>query len=480
MPLTENNELGSVNGGTCAELLQVNMPAIDTTSNTGGEKTAAKKGRKKKTAKNDDGGEYCVQHCKRKGIDSGTMVQCHMCQMWVHPECVGEVENEIVTLWCCQSCRQMPTLVEKILQKVTALESCVTTIQESNQQLIALVQEQREEMRSLREDALQQNGRMSYADVTRTTQVKPTNTTLLVGNELLQDIHVDETKDGDPIKIRRLSGAAFDAIGSMIDDAATEDRINEIIIVAGTHEMTEDIPVEQIQVDFEVLLRKAKAVTSEITVSSVLPVIRDNAIKLGRLIEVNERLKATCDELEVKFVDNDANFTFRNGMVDFATLDRDETHLSQSGTERLMLNLSLPKQHQQDTHVRTTREAVGLQANKRATASHWTVVGRRSVPKPVGRRSVPHPDGRRSVPHPDGRRSVPTPIGRRSVPTPIGRRSVPNPDGRRSVPNVRHTPGQCTRCGESNHVTATCRHAQKVVCRTCLKPGHKDKHHPRE
>ena len=131
--------------------------------------------------------------------------------------------------------------------------------------------------------------------------------------------------------------------------------------------------------------------TSEITVSSVLPVIRDNAIKLGRLIEVNERLKATCDELEVKFVDNDANFTFRNGMVDFATLDRDETHLSQSGTERLMSNLSLPKQHQQDTHVRTTREAVGLQANKRATASDWRVVGRRSVPKPVGRRSVPTP-----------------------------------------------------------------------------------------
>ena len=435
------------------------------------------------------------------------MVQCHMCQMWVHPECVGEVEKEIVTLWCCQSCRQMPTLVEKILQKVTALESCVTTIQESNQQLIALVQEQREEMRSLREDALQQKGRLSYADVTRTTQVKPTNTTLLVGNELLQDIHVDETKDGDPIKIRRLSGAAFDAFGSMIDDAATEDRIKEIIIVAGTHEMTEDIPVEQIQVDFEVLLRKAKAVTSEITVSSVLPVIRDNAIKLGRLIEVNERLKATCDELEVKFVDNDANFTFRNGMVDFATLDRDETHLSQSGTERLMSNLSLPKPHQEDTHDRTIREAV--QANKRATASDWAVVGRRTVPKPVGRRSVPKPVGRRSVPHPDGRRSVPTPIGRRSVPTPIGRRSVPHPDGRRSVPtpigrrsvptpigrrsgphpdqdgrrsvpNVRHTPGQCTRCGESNHVTAMCRHAQKVVCRTCLKSGHKDKHHSRE
>ena len=86
MPLTENNDHVSVNGGTCAEQLHVNMPPIDTTNTTGGEKAATKKGRKKKAAKNDDGGDYCIPHCKRNGIESGTMVQCHMCQMWVHPE----------------------------------------------------------------------------------------------------------------------------------------------------------------------------------------------------------------------------------------------------------------------------------------------------------------------------------------------------------------------------------------------------------
>ena len=59
--------------------------------------------------------------------------------------------------------------------------------------------------------------------------------------------------------------------------------------------------------------------TSEITVSSVLPVIKGNAVTLGRLIEVNDQLKSTCDEMDVKFVDNDTNFTFRNGTVDFAT-----------------------------------------------------------------------------------------------------------------------------------------------------------------
>ena len=243
----------------------------------------------------------------------------------------------------------------------------------------------------------------------------------------------------------------------MIDDAATEDHLKQIIILAGTHEMTEDVATENIQVDFKALLRKAQAVTSEITVNSVLPVNKGNGVYLGRLIEVNDQLKSTCDEMDVKFVDNDTNFTFRNGTVDFTTLNRDGIHLSQSGTGRLMTNLSLPKPQRQNTHDRPTREAV--QATRGAsTTSDWTVVGRRSVP------------------HPLGRRSVPTPIGRRSVPTPIGRRSVPTPIGRRSVPNLRHTPGQCTKCGETNHVTATCRHTQKVLCGKCGKSGHKDKH----
>ena len=133
----------------------------------------------------------------------------------------------------------------------------------------------------------------------------------------------------------------------------TEDHLKQIIILACTHEMTEDVPAGKIQVDFEALLRKAQAVTSEITVSSVLPVIKGNAVNLRRLIKVNDR-----DELEVKFVDNDTNFTFRNGTVDFATLNRDGIHLSQSGTGRLMTNLSLPKPQRQDTHDRPTREAV--------------------------------------------------------------------------------------------------------------------------
>ena len=46
---------------------------------------------------------------------------------------------------------------------------------------------------------------------------------------------------------------------------------------------------------------------------------------------------------------------------------------------------------------------------------------------------------------------------------------------RRSV--ARHSMGQCAKCGETNHVTARCRHRDKVQCRVCGSRGHKEKHH---
>ena len=47
---------------------------------------------------------------------------------------------------------------------------------------------------------------------------------------------------------------------------------------------------------------------------------------------------------------------------------------------------------------------------------------------------------------------------------------------RRSMQD-RHTDDQCAKCGETNHVTARCKHAEHVQCRRCGKLGHKDKHH---
>ncbi|KAK2147514.1 hypothetical protein NP493_3435g00012 [Ridgeia piscesae] len=89
----------------------------------------------------------------------------------------------------------------------------------------------------------------------------------------------------------------------MIDDAAKTETIDEIFIVGGTANIKENIAQ---------LLRKAKTLTPTITVSSVLPSKR--RANPDRRADVNMKMKEACNEVDVKFVDNDANFTFRKSI----------------------------------------------------------------------------------------------------------------------------------------------------------------------
>ena len=126
------------------------------------------------------------------------MVQCHLCQSWLHPECVGEDDKDIVGIWSCTSCRMLPTLVERLLEKTSLLESLVVTLERSNQQLVSLMGEQSQEIRGLRKDIATSKCPDGDADA---NDGRPQAVTLLVGNSLLRDVRVDKTSSGNPIKI---------------------------------------------------------------------------------------------------------------------------------------------------------------------------------------------------------------------------------------------------------------------------------------
>ena len=57
------------------------------------------KGRGKKTKTT-----VCVPQYKHKGKETDSMVQCHLCQLWVHCECVGERPETIIGVWSCHVC----------------------------------------------------------------------------------------------------------------------------------------------------------------------------------------------------------------------------------------------------------------------------------------------------------------------------------------------------------------------------------------
>ena len=80
------------------------------------------------------------------------MDQCHLCQAWVHPECFGEDDKDIIGIWCCASCRMLPTFVERLLEKTSHLESLFVKLERPNHELVSLTGEQNQEIRSLRGD----------------------------------------------------------------------------------------------------------------------------------------------------------------------------------------------------------------------------------------------------------------------------------------------------------------------------------------
>ena len=80
----------------CSPAVTVQLPTVDDCN----ERTT-KKRRKGSKGKNDDNWRYCVQNCLHSGKSPNELIQCHLCQSWIHPECVGEDGKDIVGIWTC-------------------------------------------------------------------------------------------------------------------------------------------------------------------------------------------------------------------------------------------------------------------------------------------------------------------------------------------------------------------------------------------
>ena len=89
---------------------------------------------------------YCVADCIHGGKFVGNMVQCHLCQIWVHCDCVGVADADLEGIWSCSSCQILSSVVTDMFAHVKALEVSVGELKEANTLLVTLVSEQRQEM----------------------------------------------------------------------------------------------------------------------------------------------------------------------------------------------------------------------------------------------------------------------------------------------------------------------------------------------
>ena len=227
-----------------------------------------------------------------------------------------------------------------------------------------------------------------------------------------------------------------DFLNLMIDEAAKTHTINEIVIVGGTTKTMGDATTDDVRNEVSRLLRTAKSAAPSVKLSSVIPTKR-RTTDIQRRNTLNDQLRATCEENNATFVDNDNNFTFRNGAVDNAAFANDGLHLSDSGVDRLVSNLGLPPR----SSVRNKRQ----QQNRRPAA-----------PRTPSRDTPNNNNNNNNAGTSDHEWCV------------IERQN-----------RHRHSIGKCANCSETNHVTANCKHHQKVQFRQCGERGHKEKHHTR-
>ena len=237
--------------------------------------------------------------------------------------------------------------------------------------------EQQQDLRKLSENISISTTTTNTIDSPHISDAK--SVTLLAGNSLLRDVSAVGI---DTIAVRRKSGATLDDIGDMIEEVRHDDNLDvtKIVIVGGTREVMENVPANEIKEKMELLVQKAKTATPSVTVSSVLPCSK--GANPQQLAEVNSAIKHVCDDMNVIFVDHESNLTFRNGDVDTSAFHADGIHLSASGVDRVLSNLSLPKQASRKT-VKRQRHASTL--GDRRSVSTKALGDRQPVPSTVTR-----------------------------------------------------------------------------------------------
>ena len=98
-----DNETFQVASDACSNgsFPAVTVPTVDDYNDVREEGTTKKGRRKASKGNNDENWTYCVQNCLHSGKSSNELIQCHLCQSWIHPECVGEDGKDIVGIWAC-------------------------------------------------------------------------------------------------------------------------------------------------------------------------------------------------------------------------------------------------------------------------------------------------------------------------------------------------------------------------------------------
>lgn len=476
---TPGSSPGSVNDTLLANMTLTVTPTQTSTqiqqvapNNKGAKKATKVKGK-----------PLCMTKCKHKGKEVPPMVQCHICQIWLHFSCIKEKETDVIGLYTCEKCRKMPDTITSVLDKLLEMEATsnsfrqdmdnafkgqcssfqqlshkvetlhdrLTHMESQNNKLSALLEAKTAECKELQTETSQLRTKVS--DLTQKVQEATWKAyrqtgemkTLLIGSDSIRSIQEDKLKDTTVICKPDAQLSDFNQVVSSLRGQ----KYSKVVLVTGGKDCCGDKTASDVVQSFKELCDKLCVLSPDVTISSICPRLTPDGI-MDKIRSVNAGLQVLCDEMNMHFINNDPMFHLADQTVNDGYLMRNGIHLTHRATNRLATKLGLTIKDADDGVCDTRRY------NKPPKDGQPSLTPR-NLPSVGNHRA----DGHRVQPK-DDRTTSQASTYRRSG------------GGHYSQPENR-TP--CHNCGEDNHNQHRCRFSYRLKCRACGEQGHKAKHH---
>ena len=422
--------------------------------------------------KNHQKHKICIPKCKVRGgkTEDAAVVQCHMCQTWVHPPCVGEQDEDIIGIWTCSTCRATPSMINTILNTLRDIQRenieirahVTEEVNDIRQELKidkelkyhrmadTLATKSREHIELLKENATL---RQKVSDLTNKMESQQwqkfrnssNDHTVVFGSSIIKDISESRLVNTDVIC---KPGGKINDISDVVSKCSTDKTYDRAVLVVGGNdcdprERTDDRTASDIIAEYRTLAKVTKSRANSVTVSSICPRIKSVEVK-NKIDSVNAGLQVMCEEENVTFVDNEPSCQLRDGSINDGYLAKDGVHLTWTATNKLAQNLKLKRKdgidsvivqrqgYQKGNHGKTRTNNERDDTKDQTTG--WSTVNRRHRQKTHNRHNHENP---------------------------------------RSERHSREV--CCYFCGESGHVKDKCHHGKQVQCRICFEFGHKQK-----
>ena len=299
--------------------------------------------------------------------------------------------------------------------------------------------------------------------------------TLLIGDSTIRDV---ESVDKDGLEVNINGGAKTGHIKNLLAKM-DEHSYGDIIVHVGTNDCSTKYPLENIMDNMAAIVDLAKhvSVTGHVTLSGACP-RTDKPPAADKGVLFNEKVKQLAEDTGCVYVPHTDNFTCKNGEVNDELLLIDGLHLSALGTQRLLKNLKIDgkatcKRSKREQSAPAQYNTAWTQSSRRrdsdvrAPQSRFT--GHRAAGTANATAGAPrrHDSGAGRAGH-TGAHFYP---GRSTHTNNV---SPSRPHG--SQRDYRGTSyDYCDFCGETNHVTSSCKYKQPIKCYDCSKYGHKSK-----